>query len=228
MSLGPVAPVRGLSIADQVYQQLRDAIVRMEFKPNQPIKLPELEQRMGVSRTPLRQALKHLEREGLVLAYPQRGTYVAPLRAEDIQAAADVRLYLELGNFRAVAPRVGPAVLDDLAAALARMQAACGRDITAFLEADDAFHDRLLAESRNGMLVAMVHQARAHLDRVRAWSLNQVAQYERVCRQHEALLAALRQGDITAALDTLEQHLTETHRFVVAQAAAVPEYFAGR
>jgi len=190
-------------LRDDVYESIRDAIVNGTFAPGERLKDPQLEQWLGVSRTPIREALLRLERAGLVLAQPGKATTVAPYDAASTTSAQQVaasmhelaaRLALTDADDDAIATMSGA-----MAAANARFaQALDGADVEGALEADDDFHAVFVAASMNPMIAEVLEQTTPILRRIERMRFSSFAARDSVA-QHDAIIALARAGDAEGA-----------------------------
>ena len=147
-------------LRNDVYQSIRDAIIDGTFAPGERLRDPELESWLGVSRTPIREALLRLERAGLIVSQPGRATMVAP---EDPMATSNARQVVaamhELAARLAV-PLLGPDQLSAMVVANAEFSAALeADDVDAALAADDQFHAVVVEASGNAMIPVVLEQA---------------------------------------------------------------------
>jgi len=154
------APVADRTLLrDDVYRRLRDAIVDGTFEPGEQLKDGELAAWLGVSRTPVREALLRLAQGGLVVAQPGRSTMVSTLDRRDIWNARDVVAAMHALAVREAVPQLTEAELEAMRDANRRFEAAIDAgDVEAALGADDDFHRVLVAVSRNGALVTVLDQ----------------------------------------------------------------------
>lgn len=206
-------PPRAL-LRDDVYVTLRDAIVRGTFEPGEQLRDGDLGEWLGVSRTPVREALLRLERAGLVIARPGRSTIVAPL---DVRAALDASaVAAELHGLaaRLAVPRLAADQIERMRTANAEFAAALDADDPeAARLADTAFHDVAVEAGANRMLREALEQATPLLRRVELMRFGSLAGRGSV-EQHDRIIAACAAGDAEAAgaiarenWQTLEQHL---------------------
>lgn len=186
----------------------------------------ELAEQLGVSRTPVREALLRLSEDGLVAIAPQRGTTVTKISVRQVLEAQLVREVLERSLLALASPWPGRAASPALDAIVAEQwQAAAVGDYPGFLDADQSFHAALSALSGFAGVGRLTATARSHLDRVRALSLPEAHVIQSRITEHEEILAALRAGD----LQTADAHLTAHLRFVLEGLPAMqerhPDYF---
>lgn len=200
MPIPPTAPGldRGL-LRDDVYRRLRDAIVDGTFAPGEQLRDLELAAWLGVSRTPVREALLRLAQGGLVLAQPGRSTVVSTLDARGVRDARDVVAAMhELAVREAV-----PAMLaDDLAAmreANARFAAALGSgDVEAAVLADDELHGVPVRIAGNRALETVLEQFTPTVRRAERLRFASLTGRDSV-RQHEELIRLCAAGDVDGA-----------------------------
>lgn len=186
-------------LRDDVYTRLRDAIVDGTFAPGENLKDGELAEWLGVSRTPVREALLRLAESGLIVARPGRSTAVARLEGDAVRDARDVVAAMHALAARAAAPSLTEEDLDRMRDANARFGAAlAAEDAAAAVAADDEFHDVLVTASGNDALVAVLDRYGPVLRRAEALrflSLDRFASLER----HERLIAVCAGRDAEAA-----------------------------
>jgi DNA-binding GntR family transcriptional regulator len=203
-------------LRDNVYLTLRDAIIDGTFEPGERLRDQELESWLGVSRTPIREALLRLARAGLVTAKPGRATIVAPSNPKNVSNAQQVAAALHELATQLAGPAVTPDALEVMEAANVDFaRALVYKDIDLALRADDAFHGVLTELSGNSMIVDMLEQATPLIRRAERQRFASLAGRESV-DQHHAIIEHLRAGDVeqAAALNrqnwmTLHQHLQD-------------------
>ena len=158
---------RPSSLRDYAYRELRDAIVSGELAQGERLRDPELEQWLGVSRTPIREAIARLETAGLVHTRRAKQTVVAPLDARSALAAQRIAAALHELAVRDAVPQLTDADLDAMRAANARFAAALDADdVDAAVAADDDFHDVAVRASANPLLPGMLEQVTPLLRRL--------------------------------------------------------------
>jgi DNA-binding GntR family transcriptional regulator len=214
------------SLREQVYDFLRAEMARGGVQPGAFLDLNELAGRLGVSRTPLREALLHLESQGFVTVLPRRGFRLNALTLDDIRHFYEIIGALEAAALRSVGPTLGPADFARMRALDAAMSAAvAARDFDRYYEANLAFHDVYLRRSDNARLVSQVHLLKQRLydwprreTMVQAWEQHSVV-------EHEDFLALIERG----AIDQAAAHLQNVHwSFTVQERFIQAYYFAGR
>jgi DNA-binding GntR family transcriptional regulator len=219
-------PLQTRSLREQVYDFLRAEMSRGGLQPGGFIDLNELAARLGVSRTPLREALLHLESQGFVSVLPRRGFRLNALTLDDIRHFYEIIGALEAAALRSVGPALGPADFARMRALDAAMtEAVAARDFDRYYEANLAFHDVYLQRSDNARLVSLAHLLKQRLydwprreTMVQAWEQHSVV-------EHEHFLALLERG----AVDDAAEHLQRVHwSFAVQRPFIQAYYFGGR
>lgn len=206
----PLAPrPRPTSLRDHAYTAIRDAIVSGELAPGARLRDGELEEWLGVSRTPIREAIARLETAGLVRTRRAKATEVAPLDEREALAAQRVAASLHELAVRDGAPQLTGEDLDEMRAANARFAAALtSGDVDAAIDADDAFHAVPVRASANPLLPALLEQVTPLLRRLERMRFASLAGRDSVAA-HERILAACADGDAeAAAARTRENWLT--------------------
>jgi DNA-binding GntR family transcriptional regulator len=195
---------------------LREAILTGRYAPGTRLVQEEIADQFGISRIPLREALRRLEGEGLVVISPNRGAVVRPLGPKDVVDLFELRLALETLALRRAAERY--ADLRDatkLRAGEAR-RAIASRSLTALFRLDRDFHAEIAAASGNQHLVAALGAHWSQIMRV-MHAYFQAGNYPQdVWSDHEAIADALAHGDADSAVARLTAHLTESRDAILA------------
>lgn len=210
------------SLREQVYDHLRHLMSRGEIQPGAFLDLDEISSRLGVSRTPLRDALLQLEAEGFVSILPRRGVRVEPLTREDIRHLYEVVGALEGAALLSAFPSMGEAELDALHRLNDEMRdAVLAGDFDRYYDRNLAFHDVFLDRCGNERLVRLV---RSHKQRLYDWPRRQglVKEWElRSLDEHAAFLRLVAEGDARAAAD----HLRDVHWSFPIQEEFIQRYY---
>jgi DNA-binding GntR family transcriptional regulator len=194
-------------VGDQIYEALRDAIVSLQLPPGTPVSENRICRHVGVSRTPVREAIIRLVKDDLIDVFPQLGTFVAPIRLATVNDSHFVRRALEAAVLREASSRWTLALSAGAREILAEQDAAQARgDIEGFHRLDEAFHRNISVSAGMEGVWPTVQQAKARVDRV-----HRLAYVEGrppvVIREHEAVLDALDRGDADGAVAALVYHL---------------------
>jgi DNA-binding GntR family transcriptional regulator len=220
------ARISGGSTRAQVYEVLRVSIETVEFPPGLRLSENELADRLGVSRTPVREALLGLRDDRLVEIVPQLGTFVARITRAALEDAQFIRQSLECA---AVADAAADADEDDVAALRAivtrQTQTRDAADLERFYRLDDEFHSSLCRIAGRSVAWSISQRASGHLNRVRRLSLP-VHDYiaEMVC-QHTLVVDAVADRDRDAAVTALRAHLSRVLTGLGEIAHNHPDYF---
>ncbi len=199
--------VRPKTAQEAVLSELRRMLVTGELAPGEPLRQEALAEALGVSRVPVREALKVLEGEGAVVHEPHKGYVVAELSVDDLVEVYRLREILEAEAIRVAVPRLSAADLDALAAAAADVDSA-GRagDVTAMTEANRRFHFLLFDAAEMPRLSRTLRQLWDATDVYRSVYFSGVTNRQRVKHEHRELLTALRAGDVDAAVRAQHDH----------------------
>lgn len=201
---------RGAKLSDQAYRAIRAMIVRGELAPEARISEPELTERLGISRTPLREALLRLAQEGLVDIYPQSGSFVSQIRLEQVEEAQFIREQLECGIIRRVCAGIDRPSLAALHTHLKQQRDADEEgDLERFYELDEALHATFCTIAGRPGVWRLIERSKMHMDRVRRLSLPIAEQVPRLIAQHRAIVEAVGSGSADAAEAALRTHLRE-------------------
>ncbi|GAB3606060.1 GntR family transcriptional regulator [Conyzicola nivalis] len=186
-------------LRDDVYESLRNAIVDGTFAPGERLKDPQLEDWLGVSRTPIREALLRLERAGLVITQPGRATTVAPFDLASTISAQQVAAAMHELAAQLAVPVITPEQIDAMVAANSAFALALDVvDADAALDADHAFHEVFVAASGNQLVADVLEQTTPLLHRVERMRFASFAGRASVA-QHDAVIERTRAGDATGA-----------------------------
>ncbi|WP_158887793.1 GntR family transcriptional regulator [Amycolatopsis anabasis] len=204
------------SRTEVVLEEIRRRILAKELHPGQPLVEAELAQLLGVSKTPVREALKVLSNSGLVTFSPYKGASVCVVDAELARAVYDVRLVLEPEAVRRSVAAKDPALLDEAAEVLKDASAAItARDRAELSLLNRRFHRALYRGCGNPLLISILDDLkdRAALISVVGWESN--PSWRKEWNEHKAVLAAARKGDADGAADLLRAHIDDFLRRIL-------------
>ena len=215
------------ALAERVFVQLRSDILHARLRPGQALSENQLAQDLNVSRTPVREAVQRLAREGLVQVLPQRGSYVAFLSIQRIRDSLFVREAVESEIIRQIlAAPIDLAGLDALEASISRQAAAvAAKELETTMRADEDFHRNLLLIGGFGGIWPIVAQARDLHQRTRAIAVPELQAGEQAVADHEAILAALRARNPVLAVQAMVAHLRRNETLTLQVAAMHKDYF---
>ena len=196
------------STAQNVYELLRGDIVLGVLKPLDPIRESEIADRLGVSRTPVREALLRLANLGLVDIYPQSGTRVAPIRLEKVRAAQLIREAVEGEVVRRACRSATDQHLDEIGHLIEDQAIAARRnDLRRLFELDEEFHRAIFRAAGVPAVADELEDIKAHLNRLRYVSVNWPRGTDKITGEHKIILKALRARDENAAASAMTTHL---------------------
>jgi len=193
-------------LRDNVYESLRDAIVDGTLAPGERLKDPQLEEWLGVSRTPIREALLRLERAGLVITQPGKATTVAPYDLASTISAQQVTAAMHELAARLAVPGISAGQVEAMSVANAAFASAIDTgDVEAALDADDAFHAVFVRASGNPVIAEVLEQTTPMLRRVERMRFSSESARQSVA-QHNAVIELTRAGDAAAVADLCREN----------------------
>lgn len=218
---------RARPIPDQVYALLRRTIVTLRLPPGAAIVEKDITRQLGISRTPVRDAVRLLAEEGLVDIRPQSGTFVALINQQQLEEGRLIRKALEIEGIRLAVTRATPAAIDSLYNLIDLQERAAGRgDHVAFIDYDDRFHRQISEMSGHLRLWKVINGVKAQLDRLRLMTAPLPGQNRRVLGQHRAIADALQKRNAERAVRALEHHLDDAYAQLAKVMAQHREAFA--
>jgi DNA-binding GntR family transcriptional regulator len=203
-------PVR--SLAGWATDILRQAILDGYFGPGERLDQDAIAEELGVSRTPLREAIRALESEGLLDSRPHHGVFVARISKRDIRDIFALRALLEAEVVRQAAPSIPDAVLDRLETALKEAQKAYdGGNHVAQFEADRYFHETLREFAENRLLKEVLDGVNNRISAVRRFAQTKPGPHvDQFAEEHMAILQAIKRRDPERAAALIRRHLEES------------------
>lgn len=216
---------RTIPLRDQVYALVRKAIVTGKLAPGAPINEIEIASRLGISRTPVREAVKKVSDEGLVEVFLQTGTFVADISRKQVEQAYIIRIALELESIKRAAAVIEDSHLQDLEDIINAHESALKRDrFDNAIARDDDFHRYITDVNGLSMLWKVIDITKAQMDRCRLLSLPSPGAGQETIAQHRTILDALAKRDPEAAMDALRTHLETSLRNALSCLGAEPAH----
>lgn len=204
-------PIARRHLHDELLERLRDMIVSCELAPDTKIPEKELCERFGVSRTPLREALKVLAYEGLVVLQPNRGAAVSPLTIDDLQDIFPIYSRLEALAGELACRRCSDAEIAEIRALHEEMILHYrARSRKRHFELNELIHERIHACSGNPTLVAMLRSMSSRLRRARIYANVAEDRWADAIREHEKIIDALQAHDCPRFAELLKTHMENT------------------
>jgi DNA-binding GntR family transcriptional regulator len=222
----PAVRVRGGAGASHVFEILREEITSLVLPPGAVLSRQELQERFGLSSTPIRDALMRLDEEGLVEVFPQHATKVSPIDLARAQQSQFLRRSVELELVRTLALQPAQDLVERLRR-LIRRQAAFA-DIgehAAFAQSDQDFHRAMYEAAGVAELWHLVRRQGGHIDRLRRLNLPVDGKMREIVRDHESITRAIADGQPETAQELVRDHLSRSLDFVHTLRATHPQFF---
>ncbi|MCR4440843.1 MAG: GntR family transcriptional regulator [Peptococcaceae bacterium] len=195
-------------LGEIVYESLRDAIVNQVLKPGERLMETELAEEMGVSRTPVREAIRKLELEGYVVMVPRKGAYVAGLSIKDINEVFEIRGALEALAAGLAAQRATEEEIEEMEISLA-LEASHyeASDLLKTIEVDTKFHELIFKASKNSRLQGMVKELREQVQRFRTTTLAVPGRMKFALDEHRQIVEAIASRNVALAQKAARHHI---------------------
>ena len=196
------------SLADRAYYAIREWIVTLELAPGSVLSERELMERLGVGRTPVREALRDLAREQLVDVFPRRGIFVSGVDVGDIAGLSEVRRALEAQAARLAAERRNDAECDETEGLLDELARTAGElDERGLIDLDQRIHRHVYRCAHNPFLEATLEEYYVLTLRIWFLALDRVERLDRAIAEHHAILEAIRDRDPERAEQVMQAHV---------------------
>lgn len=207
-----------LPLRDVVFKTLRQAILTGELKPGERLMEIHLANRLGVSRTPIREAIRMLELEGLVTMIPRKGAEVSRISKQDITDVLEVRASLDALAVRLCCERITPDEILGLEEAASLFSEAINSgDLTAVAQADVDFHDIIVASSKNKRLKQMVDNLAERVYRYRLEYIKDKSSHNNLINEHREILDFIKAGDAKGAEEAIIKHVKNQENAIIGQ-----------
>ena len=206
-----------LPLRDVVFNTLRQAILKGELKPGEGLMEIQLANKLGVSRTPVREAIRKLELEGLVLMIPRKGAEVAEITRQDMEDVLEVRTALEELAVKDACDHITDAQLSELKKASNEFKKALleGKDLVTCADADMHFHDVILSATNNRRLIQMLNNLSEQMYRYRMEYLKDERTHKTLIEEHDAIRRALKKHDKVKAGAAIRVHIDNQKRSIL-------------
>ncbi len=223
--LAPLDQFSG-SLSNRVYRSLKDAIYSLVYMPGEILRKGEVCDCLGVSRSPVSEAVAKLANEGLVKVVPQAGTYISRFSMDEVREGAFMREALELAAVELVAQSINDEQLDLLRDNLIRQQQMVdSQDSSGFFREDGAMHSLILSFTGFRNLAGMAEYSWVQVDRARHLHLPTPGRLQETLIEHQAIVDALAARDPLLARQVTRQHLGQLVRYLEPLEQARPELF---
>lgn len=205
-----------IPLRDIVFYKLREAIITGRMVPGERLMEIKLANEMGVSRTPVREAIRKLQSEGLVIMNARRGAVVAPINEEVMQELLEIRKALESLACQLVAVKAEPEDIQRLRDINAAMRSAIDDgNVDKITEFDVEFHETITELAANSHLTSMLDQIKEHLYRYRLEFIKELKNKYALADEHDRIVDALESRNAKAAGREIEKHIELQERYII-------------
>lgn len=207
-----------LPLRDVVFNTLRQGILTGELKPGERLMEIHLAEKLGVSRTPIREAIRMLELEGLVTMIPRKGAEVAKISEDDLKDVLEVRKVLESLATRLACERITDEQKELLKKAAEEfVQSTKSGDATTIAMADVKFHDEIINASGNKRLAQMINNLAERIYRYRLEYIKDEKNHSRLIEEHALIMQNVIEGNVSEAVKCAESHIDNQEENVLSQ-----------
>jgi DNA-binding GntR family transcriptional regulator len=225
----PLKPLQDATLGDRAYDSIKEAILSLQVRPGELLGIGDLADQLGVSRTPVRDALIRLESDGLVEIVARKGALVTHMREEDVREIYELRVLLESYAARLATPLLSSVDVKRLELNLAQAEQALGSgDDLAAAELGRTVHNALIEKVRNGRFQTWLESLEVQYTRSRrfvaliphrAWKSHQ---------EHAAIVRAVAAGDAEGAAEAMRNHLVSVQDDLLANISSLPDHLGSR
>ena len=205
-----------LPLREVVFRALRNAIVQGEFQPGERLMVVTIANKLGVSRTPVREAIRMLELEGLVVMIPRKGAEVANITVKDLKDALEVRMAIEALSVRLACKRIDEKGKEELKqVCIAFREAINSKLVPAIVEADEVFHNTIYKLSLNPRLINIAQNLREQVYRYRVEYVKDFSYHDNLVTEHDQITNAILLGDADTAERVMNEHIYNQEQIVI-------------
>ena len=207
-----------LPLRDVVFNTLRQEILTGKMKPGERLMEIHLANKLGVSRTPIREAIRKLELEGLVIMIPRKGAEVAQISWKSLKDVLEVRRALDVLAIELACERMTQEELESLYRACESFEEATKtKDTRKIAEADVAFHDIIVASTGNKRLIQLVNNLSEQMYRYRFEYIKDSSQHRMLIEEHKEMYRSIQNKDKIAAADVVKKHINNQEEAIIRQ-----------
>lgn len=207
-----------LPLRDVVFNTLRKAILTGELKPGERLMEIHLANKLGVSRTPIREAIRKLELEGLVLMIPRRGAEVAQITEKSLKDVLEVRRALDALCAELVCDRISEEEKEKLKQACDEFEHAVStEDATTIAAADVAFHDIIVQATGNERLIQLINNLSEQMYRYRFEYIKDESRHDNLVHEHRMIYESIIRQDKAKAAEAARLHIDNQEKSVIRQ-----------
>ena len=204
------------SLSAKVFHSIREDILNGKYQANEELKEKNIGDDLGVSRTPVREALRQLELEGLVVMVPRKGAEVAKITVKDLKDALEVRMTIDSLSVKLACERIDEEEKVEIRqACVAFREAVKSKDVKAIVEGDERFHNTIYRASKNQKLITIAMNLREQVYRYRFEYVKDFSYHENLIREHDQITEAILAGDVETAQEIMKQHIYNQEQIVI-------------
>lgn len=212
-----------LTLREKILESIRDAIISGTITPGSRVSEPELADRFGISRTPIREAFRQLESEGYLKVIPRKGAVVSAFTQKDVEEFYAIKSILEGYAARLACKRLSEKEIDRLHAINARLAELCEHsDVKQFFKVHNDFHDLFIKAADNEKLREMINLLVTRFQRLRLMSLSQPGRMDISVQEHDKIIKAFRERDCEAAELLVRKNAEYGGRVLLDESACQP------
>ena len=198
-----------LPLRDVVFNTLREAILRGDLVPGERLMELQLAAKLGVSRTPIREAIRMLEQEGLAITIPRKGAIVAGMTEKDMQDVLEIREALEELSVQVACDKIMDEEIAELQKNMKNFEHSLkSGDLKKMAHADVEFHDVIYRATDNPKLINMLNNLREQMYRYRVEYLKNPQNHEQLLHEHEAIYKGIVEKDKSAVTEMIRKHIS--------------------
>jgi DNA-binding GntR family transcriptional regulator len=231
MERQPLIPIRldnYKPLRELVFESLREAIIAGKLGPGERLMEIQMAEEMGVSRTPVREAIRKLELEGLVVMIPRKGAYVAGLSLKDIADVFEIRGALEGLAAELAAERITEEELEELERYLIKISEEIeSGDLDKVVATDTDFHSLIYKASRNHRLSQIINNLREQIQRFRTTSLSYPGRMKIALEEHRKIVEAISMRDGELARKIAQEHIENAENSMMSMVQQDKKYGGG-
>lgn len=212
----PVTLENYLPLREVVFDTLREAIISGHLKPGERMMEVQLAEEMGVSRTPVREAIRKLELEGFAVMIPRKGAYVAGISLKDIADVFEIRAALEALAAGLAAERITDEELEKMERAfVSANNTVDGSNIDTLVKDDTGFHNAIYQASRNTRLVQIINNLQEQIQRFRTASLAMPGRMKVAIDEHKKIVEAIAERNVGLAQSLALEHIENAENSIL-------------
>lgn len=198
-----------------VFETIRNAIVSGDLKPGERVMEVQMAESLGVSRTPVREAIRKLELEGLIIMLPRKGAYVADLSVKDLTEVMEIRASLEGLAAGLASVRIDAAEIEELEIYALKFHKSIEEDVDVLILRDFEFHEAVFKASRNERLIQLNNNLIEQVQRFREMYHKKVNKPKETSKEHYAIVEAISNGDVDRAEKLARVHIENTEKAIL-------------